>query len=100
MAEKSGGVYMEWNDAALTGLLNSREVVNFVHGTAQSVAATARALAGTIAQTGKLQASIHVVDEKHPTRPASLVVADVPYAAKIESKYGILRRAKNANRIG
>lgn len=99
MAQNNGSVVMEWDAANMTALLNSPQVARFCHKQAEQVAATARGFASGISKTGAYAASIHVEDEKHPTRPASLVMADAPHALKVESRYGILARARNANRI-
>lgn len=63
---------------------------------AEDIAAKARDLAGGITESGGYRDSIHVeIDPRTAVNDFahSRVVADVPYAVRVESRHGILGRA-------
>lgn len=64
---------------------------------ADDMAEEARSLAGAISDSGDYQASIHseIRDDRDGVSDWAhcRVVADVPYAGKVESRHGILGRA-------
>lgn len=71
-------------------------VREFLLGRAEAVLSAAQA--DPHDDTGAYEASLHIREEKHPTRLAVQVVADVSYAMLQEARYGVLSRALDAGR--
>lgn len=105
MARTSKGFEIRWNAVAFDDILNSPQLAALTKQEAERVAATARALAAGAFEyrksekTGRYEASITVAPMRQPSRYTHRVVANVPYALRIESLYGILSRALAANAI-
>lgn len=77
---------------AISNAVNESECADVAEG----IAARARSLAQSINVSGDYAASIHVESEPRSgvgDWAHQRVVADVPYAGKVESRHGILGRA-------
>ena len=95
-----GGTHIEWNSDMTGQYLTGPGIQSILYEYAEKVAATARAMA-PVGETGAYRNSIQV----QPTfsrmgRRGYEVLADVPYAAKLESQNGTLTKALNAHKIG
>lgn len=96
---QSVDVKMEWNSGETGAILNGPEIKAYLGERANAVATTARALAGSVTKSGEYRDSI-IVEARHSKRARFAIVATAPYAMKLESQYGILTKALNANRQG
>lgn len=79
------------NSGGMGGVLHSPEVRDWLLSHAESVAATARAIAPV--ESGAYRDSIEVEAVQNPSRVVARVVADVEYAMNVEASTGTLNKA-------
>ena len=91
-------VRIEWHEDESGVFLDgtSGQLGAMIQKSAEDVADVARTLAGTFRKSGEYQSSIHTEAHRGKIRSGWRIVAEVPYAAKIESKYGTLKKALNS----
>ena len=97
-AGQNGSVEIEWNEAAFVDFLIGTETEAELQRRAEAVAQSAKAMAPV--RTGRYRDSIRTQIEHGRKRSRVLIVADVPYAMKIESRMGVLRKAMQAHSLG
>lgn len=96
--DNRGDVYIEWQPEAFTEILWLGGLMELTKAEAEKIAATARGIAPV--RTGNYRDHIKIEQWHYGDRPHYAVIADVPYALKIESRQRVLKRAAVANGIG
>ena len=88
--------HINWNVIDFDRILHSPAVVALERAEAERLIQTINALAAAAPfekRTGRYEESFRAETWHGPTRTAVRVVSSVPYAMKLERKYGILTRA-------
>ena len=89
---------ISWYDDETGKLLRGPEIAGLVKKEAAAVEATAKRIAPVA--TGGYRDSIQTVSVQGKDRVTYRVESLLPYAMKVEAKYGVLRRALKANEKG
>ena len=90
---------IKWNSIAYDEILHAPALIFLELDEAERLIGIARGLAASFAKTGRYMNSIHAVRRDRNDRVAYDVVAEVPYALKIEKIHGVLSRALDISGI-
>ena len=99
---RKGKTDIKWNESAFEQILNSPEIVAAERRAGEKFASNVKSIASSAPfreRTGGYEKSIRIETRRGPTRTAVYVIADTPYAIKVERLYGILGHALTATRI-
>lgn len=90
------GVEIYWNDIEFNEILKGYEIRGLEKRVAEQIAGLVRSIAASTPfekSTGRYANSVTVEEWVGPTRVSALVRVAVPYATKVEARWGILSRA-------